>query len=75
MAKKTLSEQVLEWRQKTGQNQSDFWSKYGVTQSGGSRYETGRTIPKPARLLIWLCETGRITDDDLANARKALARL
>lgn len=75
MTKKTLAERVLEWRKKSGLNQSDFWSKYGVTQSGGSRYESGRTIPRSTRLLIWLRETGRITDDDLADAKKALARL
>ena len=26
-------------RRKLGLNQHDFWSKVGVTQSGGSRYE------------------------------------
>jgi DNA-binding transcriptional regulator YiaG len=28
-------------RKKTGINQRDFWARYGVTQSGGSRYESG----------------------------------
>lgn len=32
-------------------NQSEFWSKVGVTQSGGSRYESGRKVPKPAAIL------------------------
>lgn len=27
-----------------GLNQSEFWSRVGITQSGGSRYETGREI-------------------------------
>ncbi|MDR0587927.1 MAG: hypothetical protein LBG61_02995 [Burkholderiales bacterium] len=34
-------------------NQSDFWKRLGVTQSGGSRYESGlRPIPKPIQMLI-----------------------
>ena len=39
-------------REASGLNQHDFWAKYGVTQSGGSRYESGRTIPKPVRMLM-----------------------
>ena len=35
-------------------NQQEFWSRVGVTQSGGSRYEGGRTIPKPVRELLRL---------------------
>lgn len=35
-------------------NQKDFWSKIGVTQSGGSRYENGRNMSKPVRELLRL---------------------
>jgi len=45
---------VREMRRLAGLNQSEFWSRIGVTQSGGSRYESGRTIPKPVRTLITL---------------------
>jgi len=41
-------------RKKLGINQIDFWSQIGVTQSGGSRYESGRTMPKPVRELLRL---------------------
>jgi transcriptional regulator with XRE-family HTH domain len=41
-------------RKKLGINQIDFWSKIGVTQSGGSRYESGRSMPKPVRELLRL---------------------
>lgn len=37
-----------------GINQGPFWNRVGVTQSGGSRYETGRPIPRPVRLLLSL---------------------
>ena len=36
---------IADARKKEGLNQKDFWARYGVTQSGGSRYESGRNIP------------------------------
>ena len=39
-------------RQRLGLNQQDFWSKVDVTQSGGSRYENGRPIPRAVQRLI-----------------------
>ena len=39
-------------RQKLGINQTKFWSRVGVTQSGGSRYESGRNIPRPVQILL-----------------------
>lgn len=47
-------DEVRELRKKLGMNQSEFWSRLSVTQSGGSRYESGRTIPSPVRLLLHL---------------------
>jgi len=41
-------------RNRLGMNQSEFWSRIGVTQSGGSRYESGRALPKPVRELVRL---------------------
>ncbi|KAA3654192.1 MAG: transcriptional regulator [Proteobacteria bacterium] len=45
---------VREVRRKLGLNQSQFWSRIGVTQSGGSRYESGRNIPRPVQALLRL---------------------
>lgn len=59
-------------RKLSGLNQQQFWSRFGITQSGGSRYESGRNIPKPAAMLIWLRQSDRITDQDLQNALKAV---
>jgi hypothetical protein len=39
------SEEIKAFRQKHGMNQSQFWGRVGVTQSGGSRYESERNIP------------------------------
>jgi len=49
-----------EIRRKLGLNQQQFWSKIGVTQSGGSRYESGRNMPKPVRELLRLVHVERI---------------
>ena len=57
-------------RKTAGANQKDFWMRYGVTQSGGSRYESGRNIPKPLAILLWLHRSGKVTDKDLADALK-----
>ena len=65
---KPLPAKLAEFRNKQGLNQSQFWSRYGVTQSGGSRYESGRSIPKPTKLLIRLHLSGVISDDDLKAA-------
>ncbi|WP_092400925.1 MULTISPECIES: helix-turn-helix domain-containing protein [Candidatus Ichthyocystis] len=43
-----------EIRKKLGLNQQQFWEQVGVTQSGGSRYESGRSIPKPVLMLLQL---------------------
>ena len=57
-------------RKKENLNQMEFWQRYGVTQSGGSRYESGRVIPKPVAILLWLHRTGKVTDKDLEDALK-----
>jgi transcriptional regulator with XRE-family HTH domain len=56
-----------EIRRKLGLNQEEFWTQIGVTQSGGSRYESGRRMPKPVRELLRLVHVERI---DLAKVRK-----
>jgi transcriptional regulator with XRE-family HTH domain len=53
-------------RERLGLNQSQFWSAVGVTQSGGSRYESGRGMPKPVRELVRLVHIEGI---DLSRAR------
>ncbi len=53
-------------RQRLGLNQRDFWSAIGVTQSGGSRYETGRNMPRPVSELLRLVHVEGI---NLAHAR------
>lgn len=64
---------VREIRRKLGLNQSQFWSKIGVTQSGGSRYESGRNIPRPVQALLRLVhieqiDINKIKKDDVEIA-------
>ena len=49
-----------EIRRRLGLNQEEFWTRIGVTQSGGSRYESGRNMPKPVRELLRLVHMERI---------------
>src|SRR5690242_5803221 len=56
-----------EIRRKLGMNQLQFWSLIGVTQSGGSRYESGRNMPKPVRELLRLVHVEHL---DLKNFKR-----
>lgn len=67
-------EKIQDKRKQSGLNQSVYWKRFGVTQSGGSRYETGRNIPASTAMLIWLFESGRIAEQDLADALKAIKK-
>src|SRR3990172_1930381 len=55
-----------EIRRRLRLNQEEFWSRVGVTQSGGSRYESGRSIPRPVRELVRLVHIEGI---ELAKAK------
>jgi transcriptional regulator with XRE-family HTH domain len=57
---------LREIRRRLRLNQQEFWSRVGVTQSGGSRYESGRSMPKPVRELLRLVHIEGI---ELAKAR------
>lgn len=61
-------------RRSYGENQETFWRRFGVTQSGGSRYESGRNIPTPIAILVGLWASGQIDDEALLQARKVINR-
>ena len=60
-------------RLSSGMTQSDFWSRFGVSRSVGSRYESGRELPLPLLLLMKLHNMGKITDQDLLSISDDLA--
>ena len=47
------------------ENQTQFWRRFGVTQTQGSRFERGRSIPLPVLLLIRLYLLRIVDDADL----------
>mgnify|MGYP000022835238 CR=1 FL=1 len=52
--KGALSQPPKELRVKLGLTQGGFWAPVGVSQSGGSRYETGRKLPASISTLLHL---------------------
>jgi transcriptional regulator with XRE-family HTH domain len=65
--KSTEKIDAREIRRKLGLNQQQFWSKLGVTQSGGSRYESGRNMPRPVQHLLRLVHVEQI---DIGKIKK-----
>ena len=56
-------------RKKLNVNQSEFWARVGIGQSAGSRYESGRNIPRPVQMLL------RIAYGSKGQADKQIAAL
>ena len=56
-----------EIRRRLGLNQQEFWTKIGVTQSGGSRYESGRSMSRPVMELLRLVHVEQV---DLSRVKK-----
>lgn len=61
-------------REEMGLNQSDFWRLFGITQSGGSRFEQGRSVGSPAQMLWYLFQNKIITKEHLIEAANAVER-
>jgi hypothetical protein len=47
------------------ESQEKFWGRFGVTQSSGSRFETGLGVPAPVAILVKLYLNGKLSDGDL----------
>jgi hypothetical protein len=60
----TVSE-LKKYRISKRESQEKFWGRFGVTQSSGSRFETGLAIPAPVALLLKLYVNGKLNDGDL----------
>lgn len=66
--KKTQALDVRSLRLKRQLNQQQFWARIGVTQSAGSRYETGRNVPRPVQHLVRLVY---VEDIDIAKLQRS----
>lgn len=74
MAKKSPTiNNPCELRKSAGMNQTEFWKRFGVTQSGGSRYESGRSMPTPLKVLVQAWIDKLIDDAALAKLLKKVA--
>lgn len=62
-----------ELRKSAGLNQTEFWKRFGVTQSGGSRYESGRSMPTPLKVLMQAWIDKLIDDAAMAKLLKKVA--
>lgn len=45
-------DEIRAFREKCQMNQTEFWTRVGVTQSAGSRYESGRSIARPVQTML-----------------------
>lgn len=57
---------VKSFRMQLKMTQTDFWLKLGVTQSGGSRYETGRAMPVQVAELLRIVYVEKIEISDIS---------
>ncbi len=57
--------ELKQFRLSRRESQEKFWARFGVTQSSGSRFETGLGIPPPVALLVKLYLDGKLSDADL----------
>ena len=78
MSKKKIEKSeidALAIRRQLGINQLAFWGPLGVTQSGGSRYESGRNMPKQVETLLRLrYEHGIENIDEIPALIKAVSK-
>lgn len=63
------TQKIREYRKTVQESQTRFWSRFGVTQSRGSRFELGVEIPAPVAILLNLYMNGVISDVDLSSAQ------
>ncbi|ENO75236.1 hypothetical protein B447_20186 [Thauera sp. 27] len=68
-------EEIRILRNKLALNQSEFWKFFMTTQSGGSRYESGRDIPSPVQFLLNIAFGTDKKREEIITALRALGRL
>ncbi|MEY4593537.1 MAG: hypothetical protein RIR18_2432 [Pseudomonadota bacterium] len=68
---KMTGKEVRLWRKSLGLNQSEFWGRVFVSQSRGSRHESGESMPRGVECLLRLifCSE-KEARENLAQLRK-----
>lgn len=62
------------YRVSRNENQTEFWGRFGVTQSAGSRYESGREVPAPLSMLVLAFAEGALDDVALERLRRCIVK-
>ena len=68
-APKSPLKDLRAYRESLGENQTTFWNRFGVTQSAGSRYESGREMPAPLAILLLAFAEGLLDDVAIEKLR------
>lgn len=63
-----------ELRIQLGLTQAEFWSPVGVSQSGGSRYESGRKLPASISTLLHLVHIEGLSINELRGDDSRVGR-
>lgn len=66
---------MKQFRLALGENQVEFWRRFGVTQSAGSRYElNSRGMPRSVRMIVIAFATGLVSEETLGRLVKVTER-
>lgn len=60
------------YRKSRGESQAVFWARFGVTQSGGSRYESGMRLPVATGMLVLAFVDGLLDDENFMKLSERL---
>jgi hypothetical protein len=63
---------IIAYRKTKKESQRRFWARFGVTQSRGSRFESGAEIPPPVSILLGLYFLKTVSDGDLGRAERVI---
>ena len=63
---------IIAYRKMKKESQRRFWARFGVTQSRGSRFESGAEIPPPVSILLGLYFLKTVSDGDLGRAERVI---
>ena len=72
--KRYTGEEARRLRKKRDMNQHEFWEYFETTQSGGSRYESGRDIPEPVQVLLNIAFGSATKSAEIVDKLRAIGK-
>lgn len=64
-AARDLTRQAIRLRVERNQSQTEFWSKFGISQAGASRIECTSQVSAPVYILLCLYMSGSLDESTL----------